>query len=332
MLWAISTDPELAGTALIAEAWDAAGLYQVADFPGGRFAVWNGRYRDDMRRFWRGDEGTIENLMARIVGSPDLLRGAEARPSRSVNFVTCHDGFCLRDLVSYDRKHNEGNGEHNRDGTDENLSWNCGIEGPTDDPVVAALRARQARNFLTLTMLSHGTPMLLAGDEFGHTRTGNNNPWCQDNALNHLDWSPAAQDAGLLRFTRLLVTFTRSLRILQEDRYWAATSPGAAGDISWHGVQCGRPDWSARSHTLAFTLEHPSGTELVHVMVNSGAKGLDFALPVLAGGEPWLRVIDTSRPSPADICEPVAAQPVTTAALRVAPHSLAVLVCRPARR
>jgi glycogen operon protein len=260
------------------------------------------------------------------------LRGEEARPSRSVNFATCHDGFCLRDLVSYDRKHNEANGENNRDGTDENHSWNCGIEGPTDDPVVAALRARQARNFLTLTMLSHGTPMLLAGDEFGHTRAGNNNPWCQDNALNHLDWSPAAQDAGLLRFTRLLVSFTRGLRILRDDRYWAATSPGAPGDISWHGVKIGHPDWSPRSRTLAFTLEHPSGTELVHVMTNSGPKGLDFELPVADGGEPWRLVVDTSRPSPADIREPGAAPPVTAATLRVAPFSVAVLMRRPAAR
>jgi len=332
VLWAIGTDPELAGAALIAEAWDAAGLYQVSDFPGGRFAVWNGRYRDDVRRFWRGDEGMIENLMARIVGSPDLLRGEEASPSHSVNFATCHDGFCLRDLVSYDRKHNEANGEGNRDGTDENHSWNCGIEGPTDDPVVAALRARQARNFLTLTMLAHGTPMLLAGDEFGHTRAGNNNPWCQDNELNHLDWSAAAQDAGLLRFTRLLVAFTGSLRILQEDRYWAATNPDRKGDISWHGVQRGRPDWSPRSRTLAFTLEHPSGTELVHVMTNAGPQGLDFELPAPPDGEPWLQVIDTSRPSPADIREPGAAPPVTSTVVRVAPHSVLVLVCRPAAR
>lgn len=332
VLWAIGTDPELAGTALFAEAWDAAGLYQVSDFPGGRFAVWNGRYRDDVRRFWRGDEGTIENLMARIVGSPDLLRGAEARPSHSVNFATCHDGFCLRDLVSYDRKHNEANGEANRDGADENNSWNCGIEGPTDDPVVAALRSRQTRNFLTLTMLAHGTPMLLAGDEFGHTRAGNNNPWCQDNELNHLDWSSAAQDAGLLRFTRRLLAFTGSLRILHEDRYWAATNPVGDGDISWHGVQCGRPDWSPRSRTLAFTLEHSSGTELVHVMTNAGPQGLDFALPVPPGVEPWLQVIDTSRPSPADIHEPGAAPAVSAAAMRVAPHSVVVLVCRPTAR
>jgi glycogen operon protein len=249
-----------------------------------------------------------------------------------VNFATCHDGFCLRDLVSYDRKHNEANGEGNRDGTDENNSWNCGIEGPTDDPVVAALRARQTRNFLTLTMLAHGTPMLLAGDEFGHTRAGNNNPWCQDNELNHLDWSAAAQDAGLLRFTRRLLAFTGSLRILQEDRYWAATNPDGDGDIAWHGVQCGRPDWSPRSRTLAFTLEHSSGTELVHVMTNAGPQGLDFALPVPPGVDPWLQVIDTSRPSPADIHETGTAPPVTTAVVRVAPHSVVVLVCRPAAR
>ncbi len=329
VLWAIGTDPELAGASLIAEAWDAAGLYQVSDFPGGRFAVWNGRFRDDARRFWRGDENTIESLMARIVGSPDVLRGEQARPSHSVNFVTCHDGFCLRDLVSYDRKHNRANGEDNRDGTDDNLSWNCGIEGATDDPVVAALRARQARNFLALTLLAHGTPMLNSGDEFGHTRVGNNNPWCQDNGLNHLDWSPAAQDAGLLRFTRLLVALSRSLRILQDDRYWAATNPERAGDISWHGMRLGQPDWSPRSRALAFTLAHPDGDEHLHVMANAGAQGLSFELPPPPGGRRWLTVVDTARPSPGDIAGPDAPAPPAEAPVKVAPHSIVVLLCRP---
>jgi isoamylase len=327
VLWAIATEPELAGTTLIAEAWDAAGLYQVSDFPGERFAVWNGRFRDDVRRFWRGDEGTIENLMARLVGSPDLLRGARARPSHSVNFATCHDGFCLRDLVSYDRKHNEANGEDNRDGTDDNLSWNCGIEGPTDDPVVAALRARQTRNFLALTLLAHGTPMLLAGDESGHTRRGNNNPWCQDNELNHLDW--AATDAGLLRFTQRLLAFCRGLRLLGEDRYWAATSPTGVGDISWHGVARGRPDWSPRSRALAFTLHHAGSGEHVHVMTNSGAQALLFELPPAPAGRPWRQVLDTARPSPADIGEPGAYAVVEGDAVRVAPHAVTVLLSRP---
>ncbi len=328
VLWAIGTDPELAGASLIAEAWDAAGLYQVGDFPGGRFAVWNGRFRDDLRRFWRGDENTIESLMARIVGSPDVLRGEQARPSHSVNFVTCHDGFTLRDLVSYDRKHNRANGEDNRDGTDDNLSWNCGIEGATDDPVVSALRARQARNFLALTLLSHGAPMITSGDESGHTRVGNNNPWCQDNGLNHLDWSPAAQDAGLLRFTRGLVAFAGSLRILQEDRYWAATSPERAGDISWHGVRLGQPDWSPRSRSLAYTLAHAEGGELVHVMANAGSQGLAFEVPPPLAGARWLVVVDTARPSPGDIAGPDAPALPAEAPVKVAPHSVVVLACR----
>ena len=332
LLWAIGSDPELSGAALIAEAWDAAGLYQVGSFPGDRFAVWNGRFRDDVRRFWRGDDATIENLMARLVGSPDFLRGADARPSRTVNFATCHDGFCLRDLVTYARKHNEANGEHNRDGTTENLSWNCGVEGPTDDPAINALRARQVRNFLTLTLLAHGTPMLLSGDEFGHTRAGNNNPWCQDNELNHLDWSPAAQDTGLLRFTRLLVAFAGGLRILQEDRFWSATSPSRGGEISWHGIQPGRPDWSAESRSLAFTLEHPSGEELIHVMTNAGTRALAFELPAAPGTEPWRQVIDTARPSPADIREPGTAEAVKGTVMSVGPHSVVVLLRRPTLR
>lgn len=329
LLLAIDTDPELAGARLVAEAWDAGGLYQVGDFPGRRFAVWNGRFRDDVRRFWRGDEGMIESLMARLVGSPDLLRDREARPSHTVNYAACHDGFCLRDLVSYSRKHNEANGEGNRDGSNDNHSWNCGAEGPTDDPLVAALRARQARNLLALTLLSHGTPMLLAGDEFGHTRRGNNNPWCQDNELNHLDWSPAAQDAGLLRFTRGLLKFTAGLRILQEDRFWSATSHERPGDISWHGVERGRPDWSPRSRALAFTLEHAGG-QAVHVMANAGRQALEFALPTARAGGPWRLVADTARPSPADFHEPGAEPVLATTSVRVSPHSLVVVAAGPA--
>ena len=328
LLLAIDADPELAGARLVAEAWDAGGLYQVGDFPGRRFAVWNGRFRDDLRRFWRGDEGTIESLMARLVGSPDLLRAPGARPTHSVNFATCHDGFCLRDLVSYNRKHNEANGEGNRDGTDDNHSWNCGAEGPTDDPLVSALRARQARNLVALTLLSHGTPMLLAGDESGHTRHGNNNPWCQDNELNHLDWSESARDAGLLRFTRGLLAFTSQLRILQEDRFWAATSPDQPGDISWHGTECGRPDWSPRSRALAFTLEHADG-QAVHVMANAGSQALEFALPIPRAGGPWRQVADTARPSPADYHDPGSEPVLAVAAVRVAPHSLVVVAAGP---
>ena len=180
VLWDIESDPLLAGTKLIAEAWDAAGLYQVGSFIGDRWQEWNGRFRDDVRRFLKGENGSVSGVAARILGSPDIYAHKEREAEQSINFVTCHDGFTLNDLVSYDRKHNEANGENNRDGSDYNLSWNCGVEGPTDDATVEALRNRQAKNFFALELLSAGTPMLLMGDEVRRTQKGNNNPYCQD--------------------------------------------------------------------------------------------------------------------------------------------------------
>ncbi len=329
VVWAIESDPVMAATTLVAEAWDTGGLYQVGRFPGDRFAQWNGRFRDDVRRFWRGDSDTIENLMARLVGSPDLFSDVGARPSQSVNYAACHDGFCLRDLVSYERKHNLANREDNRDGSDDNIAWNCGHEGETDDPAINGLRARQARNFLVTVLLAHGTPMLLAGDEFGQTRQGNNNPWCQDNALNWLDWNLDDARSGLLRFTRLLSAFAADLRILHEDRFWAATSPTRAGDVSWHGLRAGQPDWSPASRLLAFSLEHRSGGEMVYAALNAGAAARTVQLPPLPRGDHWRLVVDTAQPSPQDI-RPVASAPVvTTGSLEVGAHAAVVVHCRP---
>ena len=189
MLWDIESDPALAGTKLIAEAWDAAGLYQVGSFVGDSWKEWNGRFRDDVRGFFRGEPGSVARVADRLVGSPEIYGHEEREAEQSVNFVTCHDGFTLNDLVSYDRKHNEANGEDNRDGANDNRSWNCGVEGPTDDPAIEQLRNRQVKNFLTVTLLSLGMPMILMGDEVRRTQRGNNNAYCQDNEISWFDWT-----------------------------------------------------------------------------------------------------------------------------------------------
>ena len=196
ILWDIESDPVLAGTKLIAEAWDAAGLYQVGTFVGDSWKEWNGQFRDDVRSFMKADRGTVGRLARRLLGSPDIYGGAEREPEKSINFVTCHDGFTLNDLVSYNGKHNEANGEDNRDGSDFNLSWNCGVEGPTDDPTIERLRNRQVKNFLALTLLSAGAPILLMGDEVRRTQRGNNNAYCQDNDISWFDWSGLDKHCG----------------------------------------------------------------------------------------------------------------------------------------
>jgi len=261
------------------------------------------------------------------VGSPDIFGPQRNNPFGSINFVTCHDGFSLQDLVTYSQKHNEANGEQNRDGSDHNLSWNCGIEGPTDDPVVNKLRNRQVRNFLTLLMLSHGTPMLWMGDETGHTRLGNNNPWCQDNDLNWFNWDRARDNAALVEFTRNLIRFSAGLEILQENRYWKATDNAATGDISWHGTQAGRPDWTPGSHALAFTLEQPASGRNVHVMLNAGSGDLTFEAPPAPAGLSWHRIIDTAAPTPANKTAPAPPSPLGPGRLPVAGHSITVLQC-----
>ena len=205
LLESLAHDPVLANTKLIAEAWDAAGLYQVGTFPAwSRWAEWNGKFRDDVRRFVRGEPGMVSALATRLVGSPDLFHTSSREPYHSINFVTCHDGFTLADLVSYDHKHNEMNGENNADGIDQNLSWNCGAEGPTGSPEIIRLRRRQIRNFATILLLSDGVPMILSGDELGRTQQGNNNAYCQDNEISWMDWRLASQNADLLRFFRKL--------------------------------------------------------------------------------------------------------------------------------
>ena len=326
VLWDIDTDPVLAGTKLIAEAWDAAGLYQVGNFTGTTWKEWNGRFRDDVRSFVRGDNGAVLALSARLLGSPDLYGHEEREPEQSINFVTCHDGFTLNDLVSYNSKHNEANGEGNRDGSEDNRSWNCGVEGPTDDPAVEELRERQIRNFLTINLLALGAPMLLMGDEARHSQGGNNNAYCQDNEVSWFDWDLAEQNTGLRRFVKELIS-----RRLQRDvaLYEDGLSLNALlrrSRIEWHGVQLHQPDWGDTSHSIAVTLRSLRGRFAFHLMINAWREELVFELPAYTGSRGWRLWIDTSRPSPDDIHSWGSAPAVTSLTCPVAPRSIVALV------
>jgi glycogen operon protein len=330
----IVEDGVLADTKLIAEPWDAAGLYQVGRFPfGRRWCEWNGRYRDEVRRFWRGDGNMTGLLATRFCGSADLYQAAGRRPAHSINFITCHDGFTLWDLVSYDHKHNEANGEDNRDGANDNYSWNCGFEGPTSDAAILSLRRRQARNLMATLLLSQGVPMLMAGDEFLRTQGGNNNAWCQDNEVSWVNWSLAEQNADFLRFTRLLIALRRRHPALRRRDFLQGR--GARGDqvpeVSWHGVEPYQPDFSSASRTLAFMLDgNRTGREPdrdFYVACNAWSGLLEFRIPTAPSGKGWRRVVDTALVSPNDICETDDGPRVP--ALRryqMAPHSLIVLV------
>ena len=329
VLWDIESDPVLANVKLIAEAWDAAGLYQVGRFVGDSWKEWNGRFRDDVRRFLKGDDRTVRALASRFIGSPDLYAAEEREPEQSINFVTCHDGFTLNDLVSYERKHNEANGETNRDGSDDNHSWNCGAEGPTDDPHIEALRNRQIKNFFALTLLATGTPMLLMGDEVRRSQQGNNNAYCSDDETTWFDWSALERRADMHRFVRQLVA-ARMARTLPVERLdMTLNELLAQSRIEWHGVQLGAPDWGDSSHSLAATMHFNADALRLHLLVNAYWEPLTFALPGLeANHEPWRRCVDTSLPSPADICPWAEAQVVPGLTYIVRPRSLAVLAAR----
>ena len=312
VLWDIESDPELAGTKLIAEAWDAAGLYKVGSFIGDSWKEWNGRFRDDVRSFFRGEEHSVRHFADRLAGSPAIYGHEEREAEQSVNFVTCHDGFTLNDLVSYNSKHNEANGENNRDGANDNRSWNCGVEGPTDNPGVEKLRNRQIKNFLTVTMLSVGMPMLLMGDEVRRTQRGNNNAYCQDNETSWFDWTLLTKHADILRFVTLL-NARRVLRDAEPERHRVSLNQLLRGvNLAWHGVKLNQPDWSEHSHSIAFTAELRQERLLFHVILNAYWQPLDFELPRLdsAGENPWRRWIDTALDSPHDILEWAKAEPL----------------------
>ncbi|HVP29362.1 MAG TPA: glycogen debranching protein GlgX [Myxococcota bacterium] len=327
ILWDIESDPVLAGTKLIAEAWDAAGLYQVGSFIGDSWQEWNGRFRDDVRRFLKGDEGMVGRLANRLLGSPDVYGHEEREPEQSINFVTCHDGFTLEDLVSYDRKHNDDNGEQNRDGSDDNASWNCGVEGPSDDPAVEALRSRQIRNFLVTVVLAAGTPMLSMGDEMRRTQRGNNNAYCQDNEISWLDWSLLERHRDVHRFVKEMLAFRRRRDVIVERPQLTLNELLRLARIEWHGVALRRPDWSQSSHSLAFTITSLHERFRLHGMINAFWEALRFELPPASGGgDAWRRWVDTSLPSPNDLVAWEKAPRLIETTYRVEPRSLALLV------
>jgi len=303
ILWDIESDPFLAGTKLIAEAWDAAGLYQVGSFVGDSWKEWNGRFRDDARDFFRCQKGSLARFADRLIGSPEIYGHEEREPEQSVNFVTCHDGFTLNDLVSYNGKHNEANGEDNRDGTNDNKSWNCGIEGPTDDPAIERLRNRQVKNFLTVTLLSLGMPMILMGDEVRRTQSGNNNAYCLDNETNWFDWTLVQKHADVCRFVSLL-NARRLLRdVEREQQRVSLTQWIRQANKAWHGIKLNKPDWSPNSHSIAFTVELRKENLLVHYILNAFWEPLEFELPPVQNGDGdiWYRWIDTALDPPHDI-------------------------------
>jgi len=327
VLWDIESDPVLADTKLIAEAWDAAGLYQVGSFIGDSWKEWNGRFRDDLRAFFRSEPGSVGKIADRILGSPEIYGHKEREAEQSVNFVTCHDGFTLNDLVSYNDKHNEANGEQNRDGSDNNRSWNCGVEGPSDDPDVERLRNRQAKNFLTITLLSLGMPMISMGDEVRRSQSGNNNAYCQDNEISWFDWTLLDRHADLHRFVTLL-NARRLLRGLEfERRRMSLNQLIRHASKTWHGVKLGRPDWSPSSHSLAFEVRGgPQGLH-IYVILNAYWEPLDFELPPVGadGAGPWRRWIDTSLDSPQDIVLVTAAPGLTGRSYRAEARSVVIL-------
>jgi glycogen operon protein len=326
VLWDIESDPLLAGTKLIAEAWDAAGLYQVGSFVGDTWQEWNGRFRDDLRGFLKSDSGTVSRLAARLLGSPDIYGHKEREAEQSVNFVTCHDGFTLNDLVSHNHKHNEANGENNRDGSDDNVSWNCGVEGPTDDPEVEALRNRQVKNFFALELLAVGTPMLLMGDEVRRTQQGNNNAYCQDGDISWFDWRLLERHADIRRFVKALNAFRQRRDVVAEGSTLSLNQLLRRAKIQWHGVTLDRPDWSEHSHSLAFTLESLLGRFLLHGILNAYWEPLTFQLPPPAAeGRRWRRCIDTALPSPDDIWLWDQAPVVSGTSYVVQPRSVVVL-------
>jgi glycogen operon protein len=326
IVWDIETDPVLAGTKLIAEAWDAAGLYQVGTFVGDRWKEWNGQFRDDVRSFLRGDNGTVTKLASRFLASPDLYAHEEREPEQSINFVTCHDGFTLNDLVSYNRKHNRANREGNRDGNNHNLSWNFGFEGPTHDPEIERLRNRQIKNFFTITLLALGVPMLLMGDEVRRSQQGNNNAYCQDNEISWFDWRLLDKHADVHQFVKRLIRFRQGLSIYREDRGLTLVQLLHQSGLRWHGVRLDWPDWSYQSHSIAFSVQGRRGS--FHLIVNAYWQPLEFELPPAPSGSPdgWRRVIDTHLESPEDICPWDEATVIEATSYLAQPRSVVLLL------
>jgi isoamylase len=322
----IAEDSILRDVKIIAEAWDAAGAYQVGSFSDRRWAEWNGQFRDDVRRFWRGDEGTLGSFASRICGSADIYSKSGKGPESSINFVTCHDGFTLNDLVSYREKHNEANGENNRDGTSENLSTNYGVEGETAEPLTESIRIRQIKNFLLTLLISRGVPMLLGGDEFRRTQRGNNNAYCQDNETSWYDWSCLEKQWDIHRFARGMIAFRQAHPVLSKEQFYTAA------EIRWFGPSGGLPNWAdPQEKRLGCLIEENEHHELF-LLFNAGAEAVNFDLPPVCPAAYWHLAIDTSQPTGHDWF-PYGEEPRLheSHAYTLAPQSSAILVVRPGK-
>jgi isoamylase len=323
LLERIAEDPILRDVKIIAEAWDAAGAYQVGSFPDRRWAEWNGRYRDDVRRFWRGDEGMLGSFASRICGSSDIYSKSGKGPEGSINFVTCHDGFTLNDLVSYRYKHNEANGENNHDGTDANLSQNYGSEGETADAGIETVRRRQIKNFLLTLLISRGVPMLLGGDEFRRTQGGNNNAYCQDNETSWVDWICLGRHKEIFDFTRGMIAFRQAHPILSTERFYTDA------EIQWFGPQGGIPDWANPTSKALACLIQEDGQRSLCLMFNAGGSAVDFCLPPVPVATHWYLAVDTSHEAPQDPPAENQDPPLESPrSYRLSPRSSAILLAR----
>jgi isoamylase len=326
LLESIAEDPILRDVKLIAEAWDAGGAYQVGSFPGQRWAEWNGRFRDDVRRFWRGDAGMTGAFASRLCGSADLYQKSGKEPVNSINFVACHDGFTLADTVSYTVKRNEANGEDNRDGAGENFSANYGLEGSTADPEIERTRLRQIKNMLATLLLSRGVPMILGGDEFRRTQRGNNNAYCQDNEVSWYDWRLLVQNHELFRFVRELIAFRMRNPVLREDAFYTDQ------DLEWFGPAGQPPDWDGPTRALGCLVRPRHGAGALILLFNASGSPVEFHLPAAPAG-PWRVAIDTGNGSPSDI-SPLDGEPSTadSGSYRLTARALAVLLPSEASR
>ncbi len=316
LIRAISNDPILAHTKLIAEAWDAGGLYQVGSFPHhDEWAEWNGQYRDTVRRFIKGTDNQAGAFAKALTGSEHLY-GMTRTPYHSINFITAHDGFTLKDLVSYQEKHNLANGENNQDGTNDNESWNCGAEGDTDNPEILGLRERQMKNFQIALILSLGTPMTCMGDEYGHTKEGNNNSYCQDNDLNYFLWDTLDKEKSFFRFYKAVIHFRKQEPVFKRTTFLKEE------DIDWHGKSPYAPDWSETSRFLAYTLKDAHKSPAFYIAFNAEFNNVEITLPSLSEGKKWVRVIDTSLPSPDDFIDSKEKRPPLGNTYQMAAHSV----------
>ncbi|SBO43423.1 glycogen-debranching protein [Cyanobium sp. NIES-981] len=327
---AMEADPDLADLKLISEPWDCGGLYKLADFPAKRVATWNGRFRDDLRRFWKGDDNCAWAVGQRLSGSPDLYHHVPVHPGQAITFLTAHDGFTLADLVSFNTKHNLANGEDNRDGDNHNNSWNHGVEGPSTDHAITSLRERQLRNLLSSLLLAPGVPMLLMGDEVRRSQGGNNNTWCQNNPLGWMHWQPDAGDQALRLFLRRLLALRHQLVDLINPEFPLPERPQRRQDDpvhrwrQWHGVEIGRPDWAGWSHTVAWSINDSIDGPLLWCAMNAYSKAVHFDLPVSTSG--WLRVIDTGLPPGDDL--PATPERWRPGGIPLESRSLVLLVAR----